>query len=71
MSTSFFYRKFSCYVLHGRDIGVGGGAGKVFYRRTASNHPPPAEIDCRQFLSNTNFSQTEELNPVKTVSKTD
>ena len=52
MSTSFFYRKFSCYVLHGRDIGVWGGAGKVFYMRTESNHPPPVEIDCRQFLRN-------------------
>ena len=52
MSTSFFYRKFSCYVLHGREIGGRGGAGKVFYRETESNHPPPVEIDCRQFLCN-------------------
>ena len=58
MSASFFYRKFSCYVLHGRDIGVGGGAGKVFYGGTASNHPPPVEIDCRQFLRSFFLSQT-------------
>lgn len=71
MSTSFLYRKFSCYVLHGRDIGGRGGAGKVFYRGTESNHPPPAKSHFRQFLRITNFSQTEKLNPVKTVSKTD
>ena len=58
MSASFFYGKFLCYVLHGRDIAVGVVPERSFIgaRQAIIPHPPKATVGSFYAIIHPNFS---------------